>query len=443
MKVNDFGKPLKEQFMNFIRNFDQQKLLNHKTPAWLKTLRQQAWQRFAQTGFPTVKEEEWKYTNIAPIAERQFELIFENGQPRDSEALKDYLNPDELNLTFINGIFSPGLSNVNDLPKGVEIRTLREVLNQGGPEVKQFFQNQEIDKESGFIALNKALSQEGAYIKIGDKTVVDRLIHVIYLTDTQKEIIYSPHTFIHLGHSSEAKICESHLSFNQESVYFVNSLTDVSLKENAALWYCKAQSESRKAFHIASTRVEEKRNSSFNGFALDLGSRIARNSLDISLNGEGGSATLNGLYCVDHEQHVDNHTCVDHRQPNATSNQLYKGILNGESRAVFNGKIIVRQAAQKTNSYQLNKNILLGKNCLVDTKPQLEIFADDVKCTHGATIGQLNEDEIFYLRTRAIPKKEAVKILSRGFVDDVLQKIPSQSIVEKLNFLLEPTFAHL
>ena len=222
-----------------------------------------------------------------------------------------------------------------------------------------------------------------------------------------------------------------------------NALTDIFLSENAVLHYCKSQKESLKAFHIGQTRVWQEWDSQFDGFSFMAGSLLTRNNLDIVLNGEGTGATLNALYSAGGHQHVDNHTSVDHRAPNCTSNQLYKGILNEAARAVFNGKVFVRPIAQKTNSYQLNKNLLLGKDCRVDTKPQLEIFADDVKCTHGATIGQLDEDELFYLQTRCIPKKAATQMLAQGFVEDLFSQIKSNSIHQKLNILIEPSFKAL
>ncbi len=434
-----------DKIVTFIKDFeDQQKILNNKAPQWLKDFRKQGLTHFTQLGIPTIRDEEWKYTNISPIVQRTYELTFEDGQLLNTEPLERYCDPKEFNLVFVNGIFSQKLSQLKSLPQGVHISTLQEAIVSHDPELEKLLKKYDAKSESAFVALNRALTQDGAYIKIADKVIVNKLIHIIHITNTSdKEIFSSPHTLITLGKSSEAKVLESHLAFSNEMIYFVNALTDIFLGENATLWYCKAQSESLKAFHIGATRIWEERNSNFNGFSLDLGGRIARNNLDVALSGEGGNAILDGLYCVHGGQLVDNHTCVDHREPNATSNQLYKGILNGASRAVFNGKIIVRPIAQKTNSYQLNKNILLGKECLVDTKPQLEIFADDVKCTHGATIGQLNEDEIFYLRTRAIPKRTAIKMLSRGFVDDVLQRIPDESVVRKLNQLLEPIFAAL
>jgi Fe-S cluster assembly protein SufD len=236
---------------------------------------------------------------------------------------------------------------------------------------------------------------------------------------------------------------ESHVAFNDQVIYFTNASTDVFLDANASLHYCKAQKESLNAYHIGQTRVWQERDSNFDGFSLTAGSQLTRNSLNIALNGEGANAGLNALYSVFGNQHVDNHTSVDHRVPNCTSNQLYKGILNGDSRAVFNGKVFVRPIAQQTNSYQLNKNLLLGNNCRVDTKPQLEIFADDVKCTHGATIGQLDENEMFYLQTRCIPRNVATKMLVHGFVDDLFGLIKNSSTLQKVNALMQPSFEEL
>ena len=222
-----------------------------------------------------------------------------------------------------------------------------------------------------------------------------------------------------------------------------SALTDISLAKNALLYYSRAQKENLKSYHIGNTRVWQERDSNFQGFSFVAGGALIRNNLDVVLNGEGAQSFLNALYSVYGTQHVDNHTSVDHRVPNCMSNQLYKGILNGASRAVFNGKIFVRPIAQKTNSYQLNKNLLLGKDCRVDTKPQLEIFADDVKCTHGATIGQMNEEELFYLQTRAIGKQDATRMLARGFAEDVLNQIKNEAVHQKLTEYLQPSFEKL
>ncbi len=392
--------------------------------------------RFRELGFPTLEDEEWKYTNVKPIANSRFVISTEQ-KILEKDALKDYCDPKEINLVFVNGVFNAEFSQIKTLPKGVTVLNLSEAAVSFEKEIAAL--SQKYSTEDAFVALNKALISDGAFVKVEAKVNIAPLIHIVHVTSTNEQIVTAPRTVILLGESAQAHILESHISFGQ-AVYFADCLTDVHLAENANLLYCKAQGESLQSFHIGTTRIWQERDSQLNSFSMTKGGMLTRNNLNIVLNGSGANSILNGLYAVADNQHVDNHTCVEHRPPNCTSNQLYKGILNGASRAVFNGKILVSREAQQTNSYQLNKNLLLGSNCRADTKPQLEIFADDVKCTHGATIGQLNEDEIFYLETRCIPRDIAVKMLARGFVDDILNRIEHASIVAKINKLLGTSF---
>ena len=417
--------------------------LNRKDdPAWLINLRQEGTARFLELGIPTVKNEEWKYTNLSSLSAAKYHHM-EKGHFTERAKLNAFCGPDEITVVFVNGTLSPELSHFRSLPSGMILVDLHEALKQYQPQIDALLKKYDTNKESAFIALNKSLTREGVFLMVKDKAVIEPLIHIIHVTQAANESITAPRAIILMGMSSEATVLESHLAFLDHSAYCSIPLTDISIGENATLHYCKAQSESRNAFHIGTTRVWQERNSNFDGFSLMTGGLITRNNLDVIVNGEGSSSILNGFYGTDKKQHVDNHSTVDHRVPNCTSNQLYKGILNGQSHTVFNGKIFVRPIAQQTNSYQLNKNLILGTDCRVDTKPQLEIFADDVKCTHGATIGQLNEEEIFYLQTRGITKKAAVKLLAHGFVEDILNKIHNPAIIKKLTILLEPTFAAL
>lgn len=425
-------------FLEGLAEYTQQ--LEKQAPAWLKKIRRENWERFTRLGVPAVSDEEWKYTNITPLTRHRFNLTAAPAKV-DEAQLNRLLNKNEINLVFINGVFCEKYSTQKKSLSGLTVLTLSEALQKNAQDIESIVNKFSGHTPTSFTALNNAISTEGVFIKLDKKTVLSELIHIVHLTTS--EAMVTPRTFISLAESSEATVLESHLGFEENTVYFSNALTDIVISPNAVLNYCKAQSESRQAFHIGATRVWQERDSNFIGFSLTTGGAITRNNMDVILDGEGINSTLNGLYSVAGQQHVDNHTVVDHRVPNCVSNQLYKGILNGSARAVFNGKIFVQPIAQKTNSYQLNKNLLLGKDCRVDTKPQLEIGADDVKCTHGATIGQLNEDEIFYLQTRCIGRKDAIRMLSHGFVDDIINKIASSSIRQKLNVLLEPTFAAL
>ncbi len=415
---------------------------HNNSPLWLKQLRGSGLSRFQELGVPTTKDEEWKYTNLTSLLEHRFKIPTTH-EIEEPDAFNAYCSAEEINIVFVNGIFLKELSNLKDLPPGVTISNLPDLIRNNDKDLAAFFKKNDFKDSDSFFSLNNAFFYNGVFIRIDPKVIFKPLIHIVHVTcASSTEIISCPRCIIILGKSAEATVLESHVAFSQIT-YFTNAVTDIVLSEDAKLLYCKAQGESRQAFHIGTTMVEQERYSQLHTFALSTGGLLTRNNLHVSLNGEGAGAILNGLYTVCENQHIDNHTAVDHRVPNCISNQLYKGILNDSSRAVFNGKIFVRKDAQQTNAYQLNKNLLLGKECRVDTKPQLEIFANDVKCTHGATIGQLNEEEIFYLQTRSIPKAAAIKLLARGFVDDILNTIGNDSITPKLNILLSHTFSVL
>jgi Fe-S cluster assembly protein SufD len=411
--------------------------LGKNEASWLKEFREKHWSRFQTLGLPTSKEEEWKYTNLAPLTAKPFSFPVEF-KLREMEEFQNYIDPSDINIVLVNGVLSPQVFPLRDLPLGLNIVNLTEAARRHEKEISHFFNRHKLNEEDALIALNHTFANEGAYLRIEKNARLECLIHILHVTSAPEDIAGFPRTLIVMDQSAEASILESHVSF-AASRYFMNAVTDIFMEENAQLRYSKAQGESPNAFHLGTTRIWQKRDSQLNSFSFVVGGELTRNNLNVILDGPGSHATVNGLYVVQGTQHVDNHTTIDHRPPNCTSNQLYKGILHDSAHAVFNGKIFVQPEALQTNAYQLNKNLLLGRNCKVDTKPQLEIFADDVKCTHGATIGQLNEDEIFYLQTRSIPKEQAVKILSRGFIDDVLRTIEHNAICEKLNKLLTRT----
>ena len=427
----------------FISGFDEKNSARGKhLPHWLADARSAGIHRFNQLGFPTPKDEEWKHTSIAPIVERKFHLPTAQ-KIIEVNAFEGYRSGFDVTIVFVNGFFSKEYSHFGNLSKKCSLVNLAEISERDNENIRPLLDKYASAAEDSFAALNRAFLNNGTVIKIDDKAVVEKPIHIIHIASGIKDnAIIFPRTLIILGKSSEAEILESHVAFCDTS-YFVNAVSDIFVAEDAKLRYYKTQGESPKAFHIATTRAWQERNSQFETFSFSTGAEITRNNLTVTLNGEGASAVLNGLYAATGHQLVDNHTAVDHRTPHCTSNQLYKGILDGDARAVFNGKIFVRREAQQTNSYQLNKNLMLGKGCQVNTKPQLEIFADDVRCTHGATIGQLNEDEIFYLLTRAIPKNLAVKMLARGFVDDIFSKVRNETVRGKMDKLLTNAFSVL
>jgi Fe-S cluster assembly protein SufD len=289
-----------------------------------------------------------------------------------------------------------------------------------------------------FVALNSAFLQEGAVILIPDGCIVEKPIELMFVSTAQTKAHHHPRVLIVTGKGSIANIVENYTGLNT-GIYFSNAVTEIVLGQGSVMEHYKIQRESEQAFHIANTRVHQHRDSSYGSLSMTLGAELSRNELNVLLAGEGASCELNGLYLVGGIQHVDNQTNIDHAQPHSTSQELYKGILSGKSHAVFNGKIIVRKDAQRTDARQINKNLLLSDGARVNTKPQLEILADDVKCNHGATIGHLDEEAMFYLKSRGMSEPKAQRLLMYGFINDVLIRLKKESIREKINSLLIDT----
>ncbi len=428
---------------DFLNDADKvRRSLARRGPEWLRDIRERASERFLQTGFPAAKDEEWKHTSITPIRDSRFSFPVENTL-RETGPFEDYRAGDGISIVFVNGRFAPEHSNLRSLPDGITLCNLREGLQRDDALVKRLLTVYEEKNPDAFSVLNRVFLDDGAFIRIADNVITKQLIHVIHVTSTKEEsTVAFPRSLIVAGRSSETPVLLSHVSFSSTG-YFINAVSDVFLEENAKLIYGTVQCESPRAYHIGHVNVWQQRDSRLESFTLTTGGKLTRNNLSIVLNEEGAHATLNGLYALRENQHADNHTAVHHIPPHCTSSQLYKGILTDKAHGVFDGKIRVRKEAQLTNSYQLNKNLLLSRNAVVDTKPQLEIAADDVKCTHGATIGHLNEDEVFYLRTRGIPERDAVKMLSRGFVDDIVNRVEDPAMRKKMDYFIDQYFAKL
>ncbi len=416
----------------------QTKILN-SSPAWLKALRQRSVVQFTELGLPTVKDEEFKYTSLVELAKTRFQLPAAHTLHEDDK-LWDYADKADINIVLVNGKVSGEQSNLKDLPKGLVIISFNEAVAEYPTEVEATISKVTANDSKALLSLNHALFFDGVFVKVADKAVIKPLIHIIHVTsDIDDNTVVFPRTLIHVGQAAQVSILESHVSYAETS-YWSNAVTDIKVGQDANVQYCKAEGEGLQAVHTGTSRVWQEKGSHFDMFSFIQGARLVRNNSTILLKGEGTNTIMNAFYALDGDQHVDNHTLIDIQQPNCTSYQLYKGILNDRSRAVFNGKIYVHPIAQKTNGYQLNKHLLLGKEARIDTKPELEIFADDVKCTHGATIGQLNKDEVFYLESRCIKKEMAIQLLSRGFIDDIINTIKSDAVRQKLNKLLIAKF---
>ncbi len=417
----------KEKEMNqYLAMFAEVESKRGDAPAWLKHLRANAIAQFEQLGFPTTRHEEWKYTNVAPLRKQDFSIP-QTSANVDIEAFT-YPESQTSQLVFVNGIYAPKLSNVSAIPDGVTIANL-QAANQ--KLASDYFATQASYDNDAFTALNTAFASDGAFILIPRGTIIEAPIHLLFVSTNQ--MVTHPRVLIVAEEGAIATIIESYVAPSDDEIYFTNAVTEVITKADASLTHYRLQAESTKAFHIATTAVQQESKSTYTSYAMSIGGEIARHDLNVKLDGEHIESTIDGLYVGTGKQHIDNHTTMDHAHPHCNSFQLYKGILDEKARAVFNGKVFVRKGAMLTDAKQLNKNLLLSKDAHVDTKPQLEIFADDVKCSHGATVGQLEEDELFYLRSRGLKSETARALLTFGFAEDVISKIKIVSVRKQLD----------
>jgi len=408
-------------------------------PSWLRETRRKARDRFAAVGLPTTRDEEWKYTSIAPMAATRFDLDADAGVDLVSEeAIAPFLmgDPPWSRLVFVNGRYSPKLSAVPFLPGGVQIGSLAEAaVTDAGP-LRQYVDGEVGEGSDGFTALNAAFWRDGAFVLVPAGVVLAVPLHLVFVaTSPGAATVGHPRNLIVLGRSSQMTVVESYVTAAGDT-YLTNGVTDIVVGEGARVDHYKLQHESPRAFHVGRTRVRQQRDSRLSSCSIDFGGRMVRNDVHVILSGEGAECALNGLYVIGGEQHSDTHTVVDHASPRATSRQLYKGVLDGRARGVFNGRIVVRPGAQKTDAHQTNKNLLLADGVEVDSKPQLEIFADDVKCSHGAADGQLAAEAIFYLKSRGFGEAMARALLTYGFASEVLGRIQEEIVRARLEAAL-------
>jgi len=426
----------------YIDNFGKfENSLNGGASSPIHKIRKEAISNFSKLEFPTTRNEEWKYTSIAPLLRHAF-VPAENKYSIKHEQVKKYLF-DELEhslLVFVNGIFSEELSELKDLPEGVIAGSIDAAIENHYDIVIKHFSRYADYKEQIFTALSTAYTRDGAFIYIPQGKIIEEPFHILYLSSSPGEnILIQPRNLFVAGKNSQATIIEHYASIDDD-VYFTNTVTEIFTDENAVLDHVKLQDESRYAFHIARMEVDQERNSNFSSNMISFGAELSRNDLNTRFNDSGGECMLNGLFMIGGTQLFDVHTMIDHAKPNCNSHEHYKGILDEKSRGVFNGKVMVRPDAQKTNAFQENNNIILSDNALVNTKPQLEIFADDVKCSHGATIGQLEDEALFYLKSRGIGDKKARGMLIHAFASEVVSSIKVETIRNYLEEILTNKF---
>jgi len=404
------------------------------TPTWLDTIRQCAFESFQALGFPTTKNEDWHFTSVAPIVEAAYPpRTTPGGDVKPGDLMPfTFGASDWPTIVFVNGVFAPALSSLEVLPDGVKVYDMATALRTGDPLVERHLSKFAASELNAFTALNSAFVSEGAVVRIAKEFEVDRPIHILFVSDAIAAKTQSnPRTLIIAERHSKATVIESYVATGEAS-YFTNAVTEVLLEDGANLSHLKIQRESPRAFHVGTIEAEQKRDSHYQSFSFSTGAALARTNIYTTLDGEGAGATLNGLYMLDGEQHCDHQTKIEHAQPNCFSRELYKGVLDGASHGVFNGKVYVDPIAQKTDGKQTNKVLLLSERAQVDTKPQLEIFADDVKCTHGATVGRVDETALFYMKSRGINKELARRLLTYAFAAEVLETIEIDRVRQEL-----------
>lgn len=400
---------------------------------WLQALRQRALTQFSTAGLPAKKQEDWKYTSLWNLSQHPFthQAVASTVDAAQVEDLA--LLEDAYRLVIVDGVYVATLSQLDDLPVGLTVRPFSDALDS----VEQQLGQQVALDKVGLTALNTLLMKEGVMVHVAADTVVDKPIELLVINSgATADLATHLRNMIVLDANAQATVVEHYVGVT-ESVNFTNVVSEVVLAEQAELFHYKLQQESHQAFHIATLAAKQAAGSQWHTQNITLGGKLSRNDVHSRLEGEQSHTTMDGLYLLNDEQHADTHTRIDHLVPNTTSNELYKGVLNDECHGVFNGKVIVHQDAQKTDSNQYNHNLLLSRGCAIDTKPEMEIYADDVKCGHGSTVGQLDMDQLFFLRARGLDDVTARSLLTHAFAVDVLARLPSETIRQALSAVIE------
>ncbi len=400
-------------------------------------IRSEAITAFEKQGFPTRKDEEWKYTSLKSVLKHDYSVFPNSETAIEFRDVKKYFlhGIESYKVIFIDGVYSSFLSQTTH--DGYDICLMSSAFKK--PKYKMVIDNyfnKIANKNNSVTNLNTAFSAEGAYINIPKNTVVPKPIQIInFYTGNEKEILLQPRNLVVVGENSHVQIIERHQSLSS-NVVLTNAVTEIFVNKKAIVDYYKIQNDNENASLVDNTYVQQKEHSIASVNTFSFGGKLTRNNVEFYHEGEHLESHINGISILDKKQHVDNHTLVHHKFPNCESFELYKGIYDDASTGVFNGKVIVNQEAQKTNAYQQNNNILIGDKASINSKPQLEIFADDVKCSHGCTIGQLDESALFYMQSRGIPVKEAKALLLYAFGNDVVEKIKIPELKSRITKLI-------
>lgn len=414
-------------------------------PAWFRQLRHDGITCFATLGFPTTHHEDWKYTDVTPIMKTRFALSGLNGNGLTADTLAPFLlkEASSIQLVFVNGHYVEALSSPHLRPDGVQVSSLAIAFTTSPDSIEPHLAHYATYQEHAFVALNTAFLQDGAFVHLPADCTLERPIHLLFIaTGGDEPTVHHLRTLVLLGRNSQATVIESHVSLKGRGS-FTNAVTELVLGPNAVLDHYKIQHDNSTGYHVATVQAQQDRQSVFSSRTIDLGGALTRTDTNAVLAGEGSACTLDGLYLASGQQHVDNHTRVDHTTPSCTSRELYKGVIGGQARGVFNGKIFVHKNATKTDATQTNRNLLLSPEARVDSKPQLEIFNNDVRCSHGSTTGQLDSEALFYLQARGIDRQAARRLLTQAFAYEIVNRIPTEPIRNQLETLLTATLGTL
>jgi Fe-S cluster assembly protein SufD len=432
-----------ERLSNYLEAYDELRARRQeREPVWLGQLREDAWRRFEEKGFPTTHDEDWRFTNVAALAKTPFRSAAKGSVKVTAKEIEKFrVAGAACQLVFVNGHFAPELSEAANLPAGLEICTLAQALDCGmegcAPEgiEQQLGRYADISRDV-FTALNTALCEDGAYVRVRRGIVLKQPVHLLYVTaGAGAETMTHPRTLIIAEAASQAAVIEDYVSIGDEAA-FSNAVTELAAGQDAVVSHFLIERENLAAFNVSTLRLELARGTNVASHSLLLGGRLVRNNVHPVLNGEGAECLINGLFVGAGRQHLDNYMLVEHAQPQGSSRQFYNGILDDAARGVFHGRIIVHKDAQKTDAKQTNRNLLLSDNARIDTKPQLEIHADDVKCTHGATIGQIDDTQLFYLRARGLNEAAARNMLLYAFAAECMDRMKEPAAREFVEMLI-------
>lgn len=419
-----------EQYIDAFKRMEPK--LAASGPSWLHDARKSALESFRTRGFPKLRDEEWRFTRTRPIQERDFSFV-ETFSPNglSVERVKDLTFDDKgcHRVVIVDGHFVAGLSDIDALPDGVTVSSLQTAAKSAPAMVEAHLGRYASVADNPFVALNTAFTNDGIFVHIDTGVAVAEPLHLAFVT-THPNVITQPRVLVVVGESAQATIVESYAGTTSQ--YFTNAVIEIACADNASLTHCKFQQEDETAFHVANQHAVLSNSSRFSTESISIGGALVRNDISSVLDGEDIDCRVDGLYLAHSRQHVDNHTYIRHARPHCHSFELYKGILDGRARGVFNGKIYVDPDAQKTDAKQQNNCILLSDDARINTNPQLEIFADDVKCTHGATVGQLDETAVFYLRSRGIKEPKARQLLIHAFAAEVIDRVSVEELRKQL-----------